>query len=312
MGLVEQKLGELLKLERERRRRTLQELSAETKIPEENLQGIESGDLSLLPSEIYYNLFTRTYCQVLGIDYARTLEAIKDELAQDQRRKDKSKLSPKIDDESPGPETADFPFRLNTPSKKIAAALGFLLVIFLVYIGIDKLFLADSLKRNSFTELLKGVDAERLNALAGFNWQVPDYHPPAELNIKLKPRDESWCTVVADGDTVLIRLLVPGREYTVTGKYRLIVSIGVPNAVDVELDGHLVNLRDPLNGRISRIEITQANLESFLNPSLEDLPKSDTSAIQQGNAEPDASAGVKIAEDKHASKDSLTAALDNR
>jgi len=72
MGIVEQKLGELLKLERERRKISLDDISSDIKIPVENLESIENGDPSLLPTPVYFTLFTRTYCQAMGIDYNRT------------------------------------------------------------------------------------------------------------------------------------------------------------------------------------------------------------------------------------------------
>jgi hypothetical protein len=181
---------------------------------------------------------------------------------------------------------------------------------FLTYLVVDALFLPDGLKRNGASEMLKGVDAERLNALAGFNWVVPGYKPPAEIKIELKPKSESWGSVIADGDTAIFRSLIPGRGYTATAKYRLIVSIGMPEAVDVEINGRLVDLRDPANQRISRIEINQANLESFLNPSFDNLPPNDTGMLEQGRLEQDTSLKVTINKDENISSDSSGTALE--
>jgi hypothetical protein len=78
----------------------------------------------------------------------------------------------------------------------------------------------------------------------------------------------------------------------------------VPEAVDVEINGRLVDLRDRANQRISRIEVNQANLESFLNPSIENLTPGDTGLLEQGQLEQDAASKVMIIKDENISSDS--------
>jgi cytoskeletal protein RodZ len=51
------KLGQLLKLERERRKLQLATISEELKISEENLRHIEAGAYERLPGDLYFNLF---------------------------------------------------------------------------------------------------------------------------------------------------------------------------------------------------------------------------------------------------------------
>lgn len=311
MGLVEQKLGELLKLERERRQISLAEICSDIKIPQEVLEGIEKGDLSLLPTPVYYSLFARTYCQTLGIDCNRTLDAIKEEVAQEHRRSDKPKSVAIVEQARPVQEKHKAALRLNTPMKKSVGVAAILAIIFLAYWALDNLFSPDRLSRNGTSEMLKGVDAERLNALAGFNWDVPGYKPPAQLTISLKPKSESWCTVIADGDTVVFRRLTPGRDYTATGKYRLVVSIGVPEAVDVEMNGRLIDLRDPINQRISKVEINQANLEYFLNPTLDDQSSTNIGIFEQSRQQPGTASKVSINEGVSSPSESTGTALDN-
>ena len=57
---------------------SLEDLAVELKIPLASLESVESGDITTLPSEIYYSLFARSYAEALGIDYPRTIEAIKE------------------------------------------------------------------------------------------------------------------------------------------------------------------------------------------------------------------------------------------
>jgi hypothetical protein len=162
------------------------------------------------------------------------------------------------------------------------------------------------MNRNNTAEMLKGVEAERLNALAGFNWETPVYKSPSEINIEVNPHSESWGTLMADGDTVLFRRLVPGKVYSASAKYRLVVSIGVPQAVDIKINGRLVDLRDPISQRISRVEVNQANLESYLNPSFDHLPPTDTNRLNQGLLDTDTTQKVSMSKIEIAPTDTLS------
>jgi hypothetical protein len=72
----------------------------------------------------------------------------------------------------------------------------------------------------------------------------------------------------------------------------------------------LVDLRDPVNQRISRIEINQANLQSYLAPSLGNMPESNTGLLQQGLLEQDKPAQVTITEGTKNISDTSGTALD--
>lgn len=61
-----QSLAERLKAERERQRRTLRDVSVETKIREPFLAAIERGDFDVLP-QVYVRSFLKTYATALGI-----------------------------------------------------------------------------------------------------------------------------------------------------------------------------------------------------------------------------------------------------
>jgi len=80
MGELETKLGDLLKLERERLGKQLDDLSEALRIPEESLRAVEQGDVDSLPSTIYFGLFAKSYAESLGIDYGATVDAIKADL----------------------------------------------------------------------------------------------------------------------------------------------------------------------------------------------------------------------------------------
>ena len=115
-------------------------------------------------------------------------------------------------------------------------------------------------------ETSEGETEETGSSPIGYDWDVPTYKPPDSIRLALAAREESWATVVADGDTLLYRNLVPGHGYEVAAKYRLLVSIGIPRVVDMTLDGQPAYLASAETGRVSRVEIDQTNRDQFGTP----------------------------------------------
>jgi len=280
MDSVEKKLGKVLRLERERRQLDITELSERLKIPLENLEGIEDGDLSKLPSEVYYNLFARSYSTFLGIDYSMTVDAIKSdiEIAEMEEAAQAKQASGAENDYEIDPEAEKSPLR------KMLGIAAILVLLLLAYVAIDMLFVKDSTAKNEQDTYLQDIDKNRLAEFDSFDWDKTSYLPPEKIKIRLKPRKESWGSVMTDGDTAIFRKLVPGRIYEANAKYRMIVTIGDPAAVDIELNGRLVNLRDQQSRRISRVNIDQTNIESFFNRTSKS-PTIQTSKISTPPAE---------------------------
>ena len=257
------KLGELLLHDRQQKGISLEDLSTRLKISEENLKSIERGDTKAVASELYFNLFAKSYCEALGIDYSRTIEAMKAEReekpAESKTAKGKSETG-----ESDGNYEKTEAVRV----KKLVVIFGAIVVGFALFITAYKIYWEQPItsdeqgRSNETGEQRSSGDAE----LASFDWDVPKYTPAKPLRLKLTPRGESWATILADGDTVIFRNLVPGRTYEAEAQFRLLVSVGVPRSVDVELNDQTVTLADPETRRISRVYIDQMNLEQYLNP----------------------------------------------
>ena len=261
MDSVEKKLGKVLRQERERRQLDIVELSERLKIPLENLEGIENGDLSKLPSVVYYNLFARSYSTFLGIDYSMTVDAIKSDIERDEMEKaaQDKKASGTEDDYEIDPEAEKKPLR------RMLGVAAILVLLLLAYVAIDMLFIKNSTAKNEQDNYLQDIDKNRLAEFDSFDWDKTSYLLPDKIKIRLIPKKESWGSVMTDGDTAIFRKLVPGRVYEASAKYRMVVSIGIPAVVDIELNGRLVNLRDQESRRISRVRIDQTNIESFFN-----------------------------------------------
>ena len=280
MNEIYKKLGLLLKLERERRHLELDKISQELKISEQHLEAIEAGEPENLPAQLYYNLFAKSYAELLGIDFNRTVEAIRVDIGE-----------PLEEEESETEETTEQPEK---PARKAKAAkkekakvekepspyrwlfniLYAVAAVFVIFVAVYLLWFHKSPSESSM-EVLPGASdhsastvdtTEATNAeYARYNWHTPAYEAAGPIKLKLTAREESWATVVADGDTVLFRTLVPYRQYDLSSEHRMVISIAHPAVVDVTLNGQRVDLRDPETRRISRVEIDQANVNDFIN-----------------------------------------------
>lgn len=285
MGELETKFGELLQLERKRQNMALGDLSTELKISEDYLVSIEKGDAGSLPSELYYKLFAKTYAERLGIDYTKTLDAIREELGESLEPETKSG-SVRKDSETPKgskpPQAGEAPEEEEEetePSdekkfvKRVVYISAAIVVVFLLVLVGYKFILDDGGSASSDGSMTEGGqaagagDASSTNAeFAGYTWGTPESAQPESLKVTLTAREQSWATVLCDGDTVLYQNLTPWREYNVKAAYRVLIGIGIPRLVEIKLNGQPVNLVDPNTGRISRVEINQSNWTTFEPP----------------------------------------------
>jgi len=278
MSEQHKKLGALLKLERERQGLDLEDVSSSLNIPEDSLQKIESGDQEGLPSPLYFDLFAKSYAQTLGIDFQATMDAIKDELAGAED------LSSQPGDEPTAEIATDRPAPRAQPSasegdkdqkslKKFLYIAGAFVGLFIIFMIINQIFWSGDSQDNEHvaeepaTTVVEDdpePEPQEDTGGAAFDWDVPQYEPPKDLELTLQARSESWGAVVADGDTVVYRNLTIGRLYRATAKHRMRVSVGVPSVVTVTLNGQEVDLRRP-SGRIYDVLIDQLNVESIVS-----------------------------------------------
>ena len=73
--------GQKLRLAREEKKLSVEQVAAETRIPIRHLQSIENGDFSALPSRTYAIGFSRTYANLVGLDQDAVVSEVRAELA---------------------------------------------------------------------------------------------------------------------------------------------------------------------------------------------------------------------------------------
>lgn len=268
-------LGLLLKSEREKKNIALDNLAEQLKISEANLKSIEDGDSTSLPSDLYFGLFAKSYAEAIGIDYEATVEAIKVELENKEQPEETVKEGNKKAKAKTVTETTPEDDS-NKLLKKLGYIFGGIAALFIIFLLVNMFFFKDDNVADDNSPMTQKEtpavtqDKQEVNAeMANYNWNAVKYPEHEKIKITLIPRRESWSTILADGDTVIYKTLYPGRTYTEEADYRLLVSVGIPSAVDIQLNGKEVDLRDPESRRISRVAIDQMNLNSFFAPKEE-------------------------------------------
>ena len=271
MSELNKKLGKVLKDERDRQGINIEDLSERLKITIPNLQSIEAGSTDGLPSELYFTLFAKSYAEALGVDYTRTVEAIKSDVSEASEKKVESKKTEKKSENGSEEESE------SQLLKKSGIALAVIIGLFLIFLGVNKFLFSDNstdmqnYESSSTTEKQRDVQEEQAldEAYKNYDWENKEYKEPSKLVLTLIPKEESWSTVLADGDTSIYRTLKVGRTYTAEADYRLLVSVGIPSVVTIKLNGKEVDLRDRESRRVSKVLINQMNVDTYLNPKPE-------------------------------------------
>src|SRR5688572_29601395 len=119
-------VGAQLRAAREARGLTLEQVAAETRIPQRHLLTIEAGEFSALPARTYAIGFARTYARAVGLDDDAVSDLVRAEL----------------DAQQAGPRHRAQGFEPGDPARVPSRALGWLsvLAVVLVLAGLFAVF----------------------------------------------------------------------------------------------------------------------------------------------------------------------------
>ena len=244
------RLGKALKLERQNKGLSLAQVADQLKSSESTLEKVEEGDFSTFSSPVYFNLYAKSYAEALGVDFTRTLDAIRDDLGEVNGLAAPATVSkPTI--AAPLEEIPQH------GRKKKPVWLFFVVVIILAGAVAAWILLSD-----------RGQDSR----------QEPTTTPPVVakqmidssvvqtdttvFTLSLLARGSSWVALMTDGDTALYRTFSVGETLEVSAVRQMILTVGTPSQIDLKLNGHPVKLADR-SGRIANLVITPGNVRAF-------------------------------------------------
>lgn len=221
-------VGGELQAAREARGLSLQELAAETRIPQRHLETIEKGDFAALPARTYAIGFSRTYARAVGLDDTMVADRVRAELdAQDVEPRDRA----------PGFEPGD-------PARVPSRALGWLsvLAVGLVLVGLffaAKTFFAPAAELPSLVEQQEAEQAAREAARPGA--AATGRATPATGPVVFTATDDAWVRFYTAEETLAEMLMARGDTYTVPADARKpMVRTGRPDALQITVGGRRV------------------------------------------------------------------------
>jgi transcriptional regulator with XRE-family HTH domain len=234
---VDDSVGSKLREARTRRKLSLEEVEAATKIRGRYLQAIENDEWDQLPGDTYARAFIRTYGRLLGLDG--------DRLAEEQRRSRGAarpgEQLPRVD---PRPRPVRDPRRrrgqgVSVPPKLIAALVTALVVAALLVVGL-------STGGSSDSGTTSGKNSHRPGARAEAGHRHRKHPAPAGHSLLLAARGEVWvCLLDARGKPLVDGLiLAPGESEGPfrSGSFSLALGNG---AVTMTVDGKQANIPEP-------------------------------------------------------------------
>ena len=265
--------GQKLKLEREKRKITLEQISVSTKIGTRMLQALEEDKFNQLPGGIFNKGFVRAYSRFLGLDEDQT---IADYLQA-------SGDAPPVSTEPPSHETgaresatrenqekvsrleasADAPPR-QVPWGVFAGALLVVALALSFWSHRRREHLRQDVRPTPATAATQtsgqvSGSGSPTSGLPTNSSPTPESAPsvvpktshdlttaspaaiPGEFSIVIQAREESWTTITADGKTVSSELLPAGSERVVRGRKEITVRTGNTGGVDFRFNGKKVD-----------------------------------------------------------------------
>ena len=273
--------GQKLKLEREKRNITLEQISVSTKIGIRMLQALEEDKFNQLPGGIFNKGFVRAYSRFLGLDEDQTIadylqasgdalpastetpsrgEGSREDAAHEnltRENKDKDENVSRLE------ASADASPR-QVPWGVFAGALLVVALALSFWSHRRREHTRQAVlptPATTATQVSGGASGEdgaagspTTSSPTGVSAPSPvpktshDLAPasspatPGEFTVVIQAREESWTTITADGKTISSELLPAGSEREIRGRKEIIVRTGNSGAVDFRFNEKKVDI----------------------------------------------------------------------
>jgi cytoskeletal protein RodZ len=263
--------GGKLRLARERRGTSLQQISATTKISIAALEALERNDISKLPGGIFSRSFVRSYAQAVGLDPDETVHEFLERFQATTPLPAPSQIGT-IHATNPEEESA-FESR-----QRIAGV-----VLKLLLISIPLVVLALYFTMRTRIPLSSAAPASTpsvaVNSKPVASEPVPTAVPigtsptatavataganATGMKLELQATAECWVRVTADGKRALSRVMKQGEKEIVEGQDKMMIEVGNAGGLVFSINGRPGK---PLgeSGRVRTLNITKETLAEFL------------------------------------------------
>ena len=250
--------GDRLRREREMRGITLDEITESTKIARRHLEALETERFDQLPGGVFNKGFVRAYARFLGIDEDRAVADYS--AATDEQPEPEDKFPLEIHDE---PDRELNPRRSYLPLIFAVAALVGVLVGYAFWIKSKPHAAAEQPQAARPATATSTPEKPAIPAstsavapapkqpapveqhVAAVNSQPPQPSPSDQVTTKpeksffilVKAKEDSWVSIVADGKSVMQRVLAADKHKKIKAGRLLVLRTGNAGGIEVSFNG---------------------------------------------------------------------------
>ena len=212
-------VGERLKAAREERGLSLEDIAAQTRIPQRHLESIESAEWEKLPAATYTVGFAKSYASAVGLDRTEIGDQLREEMGGQRFATSQSEVI----------EAAD-PARTMPRWLVISAIVGVILIVVLMS-WLNRRSLEQPVEENASAPA--AVAASNAPAPPGQPQAAPK-RPTASGPVVLTASAPAWIQVTDGGRSLFQGELQPGQSYTVpSSAVAPLLKAGKPEALKV-------------------------------------------------------------------------------
>lgn len=218
-------LGSALQRAREQAGFSLPDMAARTRIPLKTLRAIEENNFAAVPSGIFARSFIRTYAREVGVDPGEAIAEYRAMTEPIHESAPQMTEEPSIDDD----------LRSSSYDPELLSSRpgwGYALIAAAVLIGVISMNRNDAAERAAAPAPV-AVPPVTVSAAA----PQPVATAGAAVRIEMRADGLCWVRAVADGQTVVARLLQPGEAQTVSAEREVVLRIGDPSALSYSING---------------------------------------------------------------------------
>jgi len=240
-------VGERLRAAREEKGLSLEDIAAQTRIPQRHLESLETADWDKLPAPTYTTGFAKSYASAVGLDRSEIGEQLRAEMG--------GARSPNATAEVFEP--AD-PAR-TMPKSLVFATIAAVVVLIVVMSWLNR----RSLDQNDEPSAAAPAPAP---SQAAQQPQAPAAGPPAQAQptqgpVVLTATAPAWVRVTDQGKTIFESTMQPGQTYQVPPTASApLLRVGAPEAVRISVGSAVAPPVGPAGQVTSNVSLKPADL----------------------------------------------------
>jgi cytoskeletal protein RodZ len=242
--------GERLRAAREKAKISLEDVAAQTRIPQRHLVSIEAGEWDNLPAPTYTIGFAKSYAAVVGLDRAEIGDQLREEMGGQRFAATSADVF----------EPAD-PRRTMPRSLVIGAVIAAVLLIALMSF-LNRRSLEEPDQNATINAAATSAPAAATNAPAAATAAQPAPATPAAAagQVVLTATAPAWIQVTDQGKSLFQGELQPGQAYTVpAGLSAPTLKAGKPEAIRVTVGTTAIPQVGPA-GKVTTVSLIPSDL----------------------------------------------------